>query len=51
MAGEREVLLDLIELRRGDDGQRVFLAIDGALLQRREDFGDAIGVGRMPNCL
>ena len=37
MAGQRQVLLQLRQLGRGDHRQRVLLAVDGALLQRGGD--------------
>jgi hypothetical protein len=45
MAREREVLLHLVELGRDDDGQRVLLAVHGALLQGGEHLGEGHGRG------
>ena len=39
VAGEDDVLLNLVELLRLDRGQRVFLRIDGAVLEREIDLG------------
>ena len=51
MAGQAQVLLNLIKLGRHDDRQRIFLAIDRALLQRREDFGEGHGCGHNAKAL
>ena len=40
MAGQRQVLLHLVELGRHDHAERVLLAVDRALLQRGEDLGE-----------
>ena len=40
MTRQRDVLLDLDELRSRDHRKRILLAVDGALLERGEDFGE-----------
>ena len=46
MAGQGDEFVDLVELGRGDVGERVFLAVDDALLQRDVELAEADLLGR-----